>query len=651
MRSSAHTRCSLDVEVDSGNPLVQLVHNTIVDNSGDTTGYGSGACMFNHVVDGTDGSGTLSAYNNIFHGNAGKDLYTDNHVFAPALVDNMIGPHTTPGALELGTLAGDPKLDANYRPIESPLSPVINSASSTAPGGLPATDLPGRARIVGTAPDRGAYESSVDDSFLQTVTNTNDSGTGSLRSAVSGAIAHGSGLIKFDIGSTCGPHVITLNTPLPTITVPLIINGLTQTGASANDLDAGDDATLCVIIESSGSGVPRGLQVPSSAGDKAELTVSGLGFSGFSTAAIDLDGSSGHSVIGSRFGGAVGAHALLANDIDIRLGTGTHDVSIGGDDPAQRNVIGGATGSGVAIFGNAPAGSPPVFVGAHDNQIIRNMIGVGWSIGGGVFTNLGNGTRGVYVSGYSNTIRNNWIGDNAQAGVLLTGGGAQNNLVEGNYIGFLWGVGNYGNGQAGIRLSGDTGDAPTANTIRYNVLSENGTQGAWVEIGRQNRIRRNGIYGNGGLGIDLGAAGILPNDNDGALQPPDSANRGLNYPVLTAAGGNMARGTFTGTLTSTLGDYRIDFYETPGGCGAGDNRQGQGWIDSAVVTISIGQVGGQGSTSFSVQEGPGDLGSIPAGAGVTATATDSSGNTSEFSACVPYSIEDRIFANGFEVAI
>ena len=51
-----------------------------------------------------------------------------------------------------------------------------------------------------------------------------------------------------------------------------------------------------------------------------------------------------------------------------------------------------------------------------------------------------------------------------------------------------------------------------------------------------------------------------------------------------------------------------------------------------------------------MQEGPGDFGNIgyiPDSLGITSTATDSVGNTSEYSACVVYR-SDTIFLNGFD---
>jgi parallel beta-helix repeat protein len=425
--------------------------------------------------------------------------------------------------------------------------------------------------------------------------------------------------------------------------VPMIINGSTQPGSTANDLAFGDDATWCVVLESGDPSVTIGLHVPSSVPDDMDVHLYGLAYSGFSDEAIDLQGGSGHSVTGSRFGGNASGHALLANGNNLRVGTNAHHVTIGGDDVADRNIIGGATGSGIALFGS---GLPPTATGTHDNQIINNLIGLGWSISSAHVTDLGNGARGVYISGHDNTVSGNDIGSNTTAGVILTGGAAYNNAVVENFIGFFEGSDYHGNGQNGVQIAGAAGDAPSSNSVLRNVISYNGAQGVWVQIGRGNTVRRNGIYGNAGLGIDLDVAGTMINDNDAVVPTPDFANRGLNYPVLASALGGFSHGTFSGSLDSTLGTYRIDFYDNPGGCSQ-VTREGVGWVGSTVVTISIAQIGGNGSASFQVEQGPGDLGGLPGGAGIVATATDSVGNTSEFSACIPY-VNDTIFANGFD---
>lgn len=602
-----------------------VINNTIVDN-----GLGGGICYGD--------SGSLLAYNNVLYGNTGPDFFTANGTNA-LLIDNLFQTHDYRGIVtELGTLDTNPQLNGNFRPIESPPSPVINSGDSDVHGGLPSHDLDGGPRIVGSAVDRGAYESSVDDEFLQTVTNTSDSGSGSLRSAIAGANANGSGLITFNLGTGCGPHVITLSSPLPTITAPIIVNGYSQPGSSANDLDIGDDASLCIILESGSASVTRGLVVPASAGDGVSLFAEGLAFSNFSDTAIDLGAGSGHLIVGNRFGGTASGHALLPNGIGVQLDAAAHDSTVGGDDDGAHNILSSATGSGIALF-----------QGTHDNQIIGNLIGVGWNgDASGHFTNLGNGTRGIYLAGHDNEVSGNWIGDNAQAGIAVANGGATGNRIENNHIGFDWGTtGPYGNGQAGIHFEGSAGDAPSANKVLDNVIYDNATEGVWVEIGQDNRIRRNSIGNNGGLGIDLVDAGVLPNDNDAAVEPPDYANRGLNYPELDSAGGGYAIGTFSGQLESTIGDYRIDLYQNPGGCDPNDNRQGNYWLGSTVITISLAQTGGNGVADFSVLLGSGNYPVLADGTGITATATDTAGNTSEFSACVPYR-NDTIFADGFE---
>src|SRR5947209_10516376 len=67
------------------------------------------------------------------------------------------------------------------------------------------------------------------------VTNTSDSGPGSLRQAILTAnlSVNVPDVISFNI-SGAGPHTISPATPLPTITDPLTIDGYTQSGSSSN---------------------------------------------------------------------------------------------------------------------------------------------------------------------------------------------------------------------------------------------------------------------------------------------------------------------------------------------------------------------------------------------------------------------------------
>src|SRR6478735_3671616 len=81
----------------------------------------------------------------------------------------------------------------------------------------------------------------------KTVTNTNDSGAGSLRAAIFKVNnpALGFDTIEFDINGK-GAHIISPSSPLPALTSPVVIDGYSQPGsAPATDVDP---ATLNIEI-------------------------------------------------------------------------------------------------------------------------------------------------------------------------------------------------------------------------------------------------------------------------------------------------------------------------------------------------------------------------------------------------------------------
>jgi len=331
---------------------------------------------------------------------------------------------------------------------------------------------------------------------------------------------------------------------------------------------------------------------------------------------------------------------MQPNGYDIRVGAGASDSAIGSGDIADRNIIGDATNSGI-VLSNGTAG----------NLITGNYIGVGWNTGSSSYTNRANGARGVYVAGHDNTISGNLIGFNTQAGIVLDSLGAHDNLISLNSVGAdILGT-NVGNSGPGIHLIGDsggTGDAPNSNTIRSNTIADNDAQGVLVDVGQGNRVRKNSIYGNANLGIDLLPVGAnFPQSDDGGLHLLDEANRSQNFPVLTAAKGGNENGTVAGSLTTTAGDYTIDFYNSPG-CDPAGYGEGKSWLGGVSVTVPVPVVGFQGTYNFTALPISAALFlTFANGSKVTATATDSNGNTSEFSACVNY-LNDTVFADGFE---
>jgi hypothetical protein len=125
------------------------------------------------------------------------------------------------------------------------------------------------------------------------------------------------------------------------------------------------------------------------------------------------------------------------------------------------------------------------------------------------------------------------------------------------------------------------------------------------------------------LGIDLGSLGtnaIISCGNG------NGANMSQNYPVLTQAvsgNGTGIRGTLNSRPNAT---FLLQFFASPAcdpsGCGEGQFYLGQKTV------LTDGNCANSFVANFSTQ--------VPLGySAITATATDSANNTSEFSACVP----------------
>ena len=147
-------------------------------------------------------------------------------------------------------------------------------------------------------------------------------------------------------------------------------------------------------------------------------------------AEISLSGGSNNVVQGNYIGTNAAGTQAVANDSDgIDVAAETGDL-IGGTSPGAGNLISGNAGFGIAISGSSAPGTT-----VQGNTIGTDATGN---------QALGNGNSGVSISSPNNTIggsapgAGNLIsGNNAggQPNVILTGAGAENNLVQGNLIG------------------------------------------------------------------------------------------------------------------------------------------------------------------------------------------------------------------------
>ncbi|MCA9063345.1 MAG: DUF4347 domain-containing protein, partial [Planctomycetaceae bacterium] len=545
------------------------------------------------------------------------------------------------GAVELG---GDWDLEYNLGAIQS--SVVFSADVQAEWGGVLATYL---------------------------VTNTNDSGAGSLRDAIDQANASaGADVVTFNISGS-GTQVISLASALPQITEQLTIDGTTQTGWVAGSflpvvLDGNDVASGIEFSAAADGSLVRGLVIRDFNADAVDLLAgadnitiagnwigqfnsdgsdAGVGeanvFSGVrilgDNAAIGGSAVADRNVIaGTEFGvllrGTATGNTVSGNYIgtDVAGGSlrGAIDYGVYMIENAAGNVIGGAVSAdGNVIAGAAVDGIHLWGEGVDGNTIQNNYVGV--SADGAV--NLGNAGDGILIfeGGDNQQILNNLVASSGLVGIEVDGNGvtSSGNVIQGNMIGTdLTGVLDWGSGENGILLERSASDnvvggvgAGDGNVVAFSGRNSSlDGSGIAVQDGSSATIRGNSVYSNRELGIDLSSGVDDGADANDAGDGDTGANGLQNFPVLTGAFTNASNTlAVTGTLNSTANStFRIEFFANSGG---GD--EGQTWLGFRNV-ITDGSGNATFVDSFTA--------SVAAGVSITATATNlSTGNTSEFS--------------------
>jgi len=593
-------------------------------------------------------NGVVTLHNNIlvYNGNAagGYDLLNLNQSANQTpwlLLDNTIRtgsnwPPQDPASGNNSTL--DPQfVDSAHGDFHlQNTSPAINVGELVVPLDLSAVDVEGNPRVVGSRPDRGAYESNVDDTagLHITVTSAADdvAGTaGTLRRAIINANASpGLHIIDFNIPGNC-PQLIHLVAELPQITKGLIIDGYSQPSSSPNTLVLGDNARHCVLLDGGGS-IPEGL-VFNQASNEA-LSVIGLGFGGFTGDSISLLTGKGHRITGNQFNGAFSGIQMPASATHISMAGNSANSIVGGTSPGQRNVISAATKYGINVLANSSG-----------NQIINNYIGTDAS-GDHALPN----DVGVRIQTSANWLYYNAISGNTGNGLQIDGSAATGNLVIVNKIGTVGGLiplqqgqDALPNGNDGIHLDNSAaGNKMIGNTIAYN-----GVDGVRLSAaaGQHNEISSNAIYRNGvgvllAQGIDL--TGNNAHDNDAAPGASSLPNMGLNSPVVTRAIGGRKNGEFAASLDSNPGTYTVQFFSNY----PSDNCQGRKFLGSEALTIGIAVAGQNGHGATGTVRLTSSATDLVSNLRISAIVIDAGGNTSEFAACVPY-VDDTIFADAF----
>jgi len=276
------------------------------------------------------------------------------------------------------------------------------------------------------------------------VSNTNDSGAGSLRAAITSANgAAGADIITFNIAGA-GQHTITLASDLPNITQQVTIDGTSQPGYTNAPL---------IVLDGAGVATDGLVFNPGSSGS----TIQGLAFIGFTNDGIDL--RSNNNLVLSNYIGTSDGVTVTSNGgdgVDIRAGASNNIV--------RGNVIIGNTSDGIVIDGATTTG----------NIVQGNRIGVGTD--GSLHANrwgvdLEADTTGNIIGGVS-AGAGNIIAGNTNDGVIVrstTVGVQTHNQILGNSI--------YSNGRIGIDLSaGGSSDGATANDGGDTDIGSNNLQ-------------------------------------------------------------------------------------------------------------------------------------------------------------------------------
>lgn len=479
----------------------------------------------------------------------------------------------------------------------------------------------------------------------------------------------------YDANKSPGLDAITFNFPgsgVTTITLKIYLPDISDDAGVIIDGTQGDDR---IEIDGSLTVGHHGLRIVSDNNVIKGLTINGIK----TAAAISIEGGNNNVISGNFLGTNPAGNAKKPNHSGILLNNahrntigGTNGVSPGGRCTGDCNLLSGNDFNGVVLD-----------AGSTENRVIGNFIGVNangtasiqnsedgvliakssYNVIGGPTAAERNIISGNRVSGvemgleaaHHNLVQGNWIGTNSAGNAVVSVSGtgvdlmtyAHDNVIDGNVISghkdfgifvFLdatrteiknnrigispFGDSSFGNQVRAIELQSDD------NFIHNNRIGHNVKGGIRVKSGQGNRFSQNEIFENGTLGINLGTDAFSPNDNgDG-----DGGANGLqNFPTIGSALFNGGSLNISGNLNSRPNArFTVELFYSPQ-CGNGfGNPVGEGKLYLGAVAVTTD---GAGNGGFSLPVGQ----SLSAGV-VTGTATDSSGNTSEFSYCKQISV-------------
>ena len=390
-----------------------------------------------------------------------------------------------------------------------------------------------------------------------TVTNTNDSGAGSLRQAMTDATSNyiGNHTIQFNIpltdagyDATTGTFTIHLQSELPYLLIAsnITIDGTTQTANQGNTNPNGPE----IVLDGGNMSLMSCFRIAS-----ANNTIKGFVIGGFQYAIL-LFGANGGTISDCYIGTASDGVTPFPNQYGIGLSGGTYgayNLGYARNVTIRNNVLSGNTAAGIVMEGS----------GTQNNVVVGNRIGVSANgdlplsnhYGIIVMTNAKNNR----IGGTTATDRN-IISANTEIGIYIES--ADSNVVCGNYIGVD------ATGTRTFEYAPDS--AIQANGVEINTTGKHNLIGGSTPEARNiisgNRVygciyygncSQNNIAGNY-IGTDVTGTAAIPNATgicvDGSSNHNIMENNVLSgnrsyglFIVTRGTDGNIFRGNKVGT--------------------------------------------------------------------------------------------------------
>jgi parallel beta-helix repeat protein len=391
---------------------------------------------------------------------------------------------------------------------------------------LSASDRAGMAAIYGAGPP-----------LTNVVSNTQDSGPGSLRATLYYALDHPGTTITFNIPTndpafSNGVFTILLTDVLPSILNNTVIDATTQ----PDNAPANRNVHLTSISPPIPGTYPCALHFHGT-----NSAVKGLFITGAPAMGILIDQGACSNIIGGP----------LSGDRNIISGNGQQGIAIFDFNSIGNVVRGNFIGldtSGNAALSNAWE-AVGIYNGTRGNVVIGNVIS-------------GNGAAGVRIGGaHNNTVQGNLIGVNASGTVALPNGwhgvgiydGSQSNLVGGPLPGQLNVIS--GNSQQGVIIAdtNSAGNVVQGNYIGLDAAGASSISNNWEGIAifngaRYSMVAGNIISGNGAAGVAISGPGTDNNVVQGnyiGLDAPGSAtlpNQGPGAVIYSSSKSNLVGG-------------------------------------------------------------------------------------------------------------